>query len=271
MIHINVSKRHLAAVTDEPLVAKTVGVVDFEAAFDPEWEDYEKYIVFAMAGGKGVPVLYAGGTATVPAQALDKSGHLRISAVGLAEGRRDVTAMMMEPLYVNRNGDLGEDPPPAEQSPTLLQQAVLAAARSAAEAREAVEEAKKLLGGGTPEGPAKPGKDGGYYTPKVTQPSDDTMRIAFEPSDEDMPTVNPTEVKLPAGKTPEKGVDYFTQEDKQELVEDVLAEVDIPEDGRSPAITILENGNWAIDGVDTGKPSRGENGTGVEPGATSWN
>ena len=30
--------------------------------------------------------------------------------------------------------------------------------------------------------------------------------------------------------------------------------------GKTPIITIGENGNWFIDGVDTGKPSKGEDG-----------
>lgn len=43
-------------------------------------------------------------------------------------------------------------------------------------------------------------------------------------------------------------------------------------DGHSPVVTIGDNGNWFIDGVDTGKPSRGEDGTGSPYDDTNvWN
>jgi len=42
--------------------------------------------------------------------------------------------------------------------------------------------------------------------------------------------------------------------------------------GHSPVVTIGDNGNWFIDGVDTGKPSRGEDGTGSSYDDTNlWN
>lgn len=42
-------------------------------------------------------------------------------------------------------------------------------------------------------------KAGGYYTPSVSQPTDDTMRVDFTPSSEDMPVVEGITVTLPAG------------------------------------------------------------------------
>lgn len=41
------------------------------------------------------------------------------------------------------------------------------------------------------------GKDGGYYTPAVTQPNSETIQFAFTPSKADMPNVNPVTVSLP--------------------------------------------------------------------------
>lgn len=64
-----------------------------------------------------------------------------------------------------------------------------------------------LIGPTGPAGPAgatgatgAAGKDGGYYTPSVTQPDDNTMRVAFTPSDSSMPAVESQNVTLPAGK-----------------------------------------------------------------------
>lgn len=100
------------------------------------------------------------------------------------------------------------------------------------------------------------GSDGGYYTPSVEQTSETTMQVSFTPSKDNMDPVEPVKVNLPkgpkgdtgdvgpqgpkgdtgpqgpagetgaqgpAGKTPEKGVDYYTEADKQEMVQAVIA------------------------------------------------
>lgn len=85
---------------------------------------------------------------------------------------------------------------------------------------------------------------GGYYTPTITQPDANTMLVAYTPSTEGMPSVEPVQVTLPAGprgetgpagpqgetgpagangKTPVRGTDYWTDADKQEMVNSVLA------------------------------------------------
>lgn len=42
------------------------------------------------------------------------------------------------------------------------------------------------------------GADGGYYTPVVTQPDDNTLQFDFTPSDPEMPSVEPVQVTLPS-------------------------------------------------------------------------
>lgn len=62
------------------------------------------------------------------------------------------------------------------------------------------EQIEKLRGPQGQTGPSgQDGEDGGYYTPAVTQPSDNTLSFAFTPSKSDMPTVQPVQVTLPAG------------------------------------------------------------------------
>lgn len=102
------------------------------------------------------------------------------------------------------------------------------------------------VGGGTGGG-GTDGKDGGYYIPSVEQTSPTTVEFSFTPSDPGMPTVESETITLPAGadgakgdkgdpgepgasgapgadgKTPERGVDYWTEADKAEIVADVLA------------------------------------------------
>lgn len=51
------------------------------------------------------------------------------------------------------------------------------------------------------------GADGGYYTPTVTQPDANTMRLSFSPSKEGMPTVAETDITLPSGGSGSVAVD----------------------------------------------------------------
>lgn len=57
------------------------------------------------------------------------------------------------------------------------------------------------------------GADGGYYTPVVTQPDDNTLQFDFTPSDPEMPSVEPVRVTLPeqdSGGNAENGEDGFS-------------------------------------------------------------
>lgn len=73
------------------------------------------------------------------------------------------------------------------------------------------------------------GGSGGYYTPSVGQPDENTMRVSFTPSKDGMDSVEPVNVALPKGppgpngETPKRGVDYWTEADKQEIVAATVA------------------------------------------------
>lgn len=69
------------------------------------------------------------------------------------------------------------------------------------------------------------GEDGGYYTPSVDSAGSLTW-TASKAGMPDAPGANimgPEGPQGPAGYTPEKGTDYWTAEDKAEMVADVLA------------------------------------------------
>ena len=51
------------------------------------------------------------------------------------------------------------------------------------------------------------GEAGGYYTPAVTQPDANTMRLSFSPSKEGMPAVAETDITLPSGGSGSVSVD----------------------------------------------------------------
>ncbi len=95
-------------------------------------------------------------------------------------------------------------------------------------AENAAKRAEAAVGGGG----GGVGAPGGYYSPEVTQTAPDTLQMSFTPSEDNMPAVDPVRVTLPAGPagadgkdgyTPRRGVDYYTDADKTELVASVLA------------------------------------------------
>ena len=62
---------------------------------------------------------------------------------------------------------------------------------------------------------------GGYYTPHV----DETGNLSWTASEEGMPVVGVSNIRGPKGndgKTPVKGTDYFTEEEKAAIVEEVV-------------------------------------------------
>lgn len=83
------------------------------------------------------------------------------------------------------------------------------------------------------------GKDGGYYTPAVTQLDEKTVQFDFTPSKEGMPAVESVTVELPVG-----------------------------EDSGENAPYIGANGNWHVGDTDTGVAAQGPQG---EPGTDGVN
>ena len=51
------------------------------------------------------------------------------------------------------------------------------------------------------------GSDGGYYTPTVTKPDENTMRLSFSPSKGGMPAVAETDITLPSGGSGSVAID----------------------------------------------------------------
>lgn len=132
----------------------------------------------------------------------------------------------------------------------IVGQQVAKAIDAAGRAEEAAKRAEEAGGAGGA------GEAGGYYSPEVSQPTADTMKVSFTPSADDMPAVPDVTVTLPAGPagapgtdgkdgekgdtgaqgpagpqgeqgpagpkgddgdTPQRGVDYWTDADKAEI------------------------------------------------------
>lgn len=116
-------------------------------------------------------------------------------------------------------GDPKEDYDTVEVDPTLTKEGMAADAKAVGDQVAALTQEIDNIKGNVGEGNGTPGADGsggGYYTPSVEQINEDTMRVSFAASDENMPSIANHEITLPRGKdgyTPQKGVDYFDGKD----------------------------------------------------------
>ena len=132
-------------------------------------------------------------------------------------GETPMTAVRVMAGAPNVDGDA----PPDTEMPWVSK--VLDAAQRAEDAAQRAEDASGAGGGS-----GKPGEDGGYYTPIVS----DEGNLSWEASKEGMPAVASANIKGPQGKqgpagadgkTPERGTDYWTAEDQAKIVSNVLA------------------------------------------------
>ena len=138
-----------------------------------------------------------------------------------------------------------------------------------ADKQEIAEMAAELVdvpGGG--ETPGVDGEDGGYYTPTVTQPNANTMRVTFSPSKSDMPSVAEKDIALPSGSP---GADGDPGQDGKDGVgiSTIKQTTTSEADGGSNVFAVtLTNGQTATFTVKNGsKGSQGNPGKDGSPGA----
>lgn len=81
----------------------------------------------------------------------------------------------------------------------------------------------------------------GYYTPSVSQPQEDTMEIAFLPSVNDIPKVEPVELPLPTGPQG-VGIKAITMEE--------VASAETNDKASELLIKILNAGTYTSDQAD---------------------
>lgn len=237
---IYVSKTEVRA---EKVTAITSGMVGAEADvyFDRSWDGYAKTYVWEHNGVVKDDVKCSG---IIPHEVVAESGgHLRFGVYGTKNGTK-VTPTLWCNVDIVKNGT---DPTGDESTAYTLP--VWAQIRDMVgnlddldtEAKEnlvaAVNEA--LVKGGGSGGAGADGEDGGYYTPAVTQPDDETVQFDFTPSKVNMPAVEPVQVKLPIPDSSQNGADGITPH-------------------------IGENGNWYLGDTDTGVKATGDPGA---PGA----
>lgn len=179
----------------EQLPRGTVGKT-MEAEFSADWDGLAITAVFE-AGDVKMDRVYTGEPITIPHEVLATAG-LSVM-LGFHGALPDGTIVKRTvPEWLNNvrdsldpSGAIGSDPTPDW---TAQVQNIATEAKNVAESVRADADAGKFNGAIGPAGAA-----GGWYTPAVTQPDANTMRVSFEPSKEGMPAVADTDVKLPAG------------------------------------------------------------------------
>lgn len=184
-LELFVQNKRLTAKGLEPLVGDTAGYYTFTVAFDREWDELVKVVVF-QNGSRTAQVLYRG-EAPLPAQ-VAVAGDLYVACHGYRRQGDEVavlrTVRMVKPLRLRSSGPMAGEAAQA-YSPSVFEQvmAAVGSANTAAQmAQKTRRELEEALHAGAFCGPA--GAD---------------------------------------GKTPVKGTDYWTESDKEELVQDVLA------------------------------------------------
>ena len=209
MIKLKVSAANIAVEEKETLTEGRVGLL-CRFSFTGEWDGLAKTAVFDGADSRDV--ILTEDTVAVPAECLAAEGYsLSVGVYG-----KNAAGDIVIPTVYATVGKIQRSAYPsgketAAPTPDVVAQIQQAAANAEAMARSVREDADlgKFNGGQGPQGPAgatgpkgdtgAAGEAGGYYTPAVTQPDENTLRVAFTPSREDMPAVADTDIPLSAG------------------------------------------------------------------------
>ena len=209
MIKLKVSAANIAVEEKETLTDGRVGLL-CRFRFTDEWIGLAKTAVFDGADIRDV--ILTEDTVAVPAECLAAEGYsLSVGVYG-----KNAAGDIVIPTVYATVGKIQRSAYPsgketAAPTPDVVAQIQQAAANAEAMARSVREDADlgKFNGGQGPQGPAgatgpkgdtgAAGEAGGYYTPAITQPDENTLRVAFTPSKEDMPAVADTDIPLSAG------------------------------------------------------------------------
>lgn len=268
MFTLFVSSASVAVEEKEIITAGRVGL-QCSIRFSPDWDGLVKTAVFD--GAESRDVIVTGERVTIPAECLAAAGDcLKAGFYGKSTDGAVVIPTVWASLGMIEHSVYPSGREGAAPTPDVVAQIQQAAANAEKMARSVREDADlgKFNGGKGEKGekgdrgntgPA--GEAGGFYTPAVTQPDANTMRVAFSPSKEDMPDVEPMDITLPSGGSGSVAVDStLTASGKAadakatgDAIRSLSEEIaNINTDGisataRNLLITILRNGVYSSD------------------------
>lgn len=213
---IHVSENKMEVNRERPVTSGMVGAT-VEFAFDPEWDGLAKTAVFT-AGAVTKDVVDIAEVVEIPHEVMAKPGlSIKVGVYGTnADGTVVIPTVYGTITYTVLNGaDPSGDPSADPTLPPwvdLRNRVEKLENNSGAEIDpEAVEKAvTEYLEENPPSqgAPGKDGADGGYYTPTVTQPTADTMRVDFVASKTEMPAVAPVTIDLPVSSDNSQNADW---------------------------------------------------------------
>ena len=219
------------------------GIIGAEVVFDfsADWAGLKKNVVFV--GAKDVEILDIHDSVNLPPEVVSATNiNVRVGVVGLDANKKLVIPTLWADLGTVKPAapvDMGYDPtlPIWAQLMGMIGDLRNLNTEDKSDLVAAVNEVMRNGGGGA----------GGYYTPIVTQPTANTMQIAFAPSVATMPAVEPVTITLPGSDSgqnpPQDG-----------------------EDGFSPIATVTQTANGAVititdkDGTTTATVKNGQDG-----------
>lgn len=207
-----------------------------KAEFSADWDGLAITAVFE-AGDVKMDWIYTGEPITIPHEVLATEG-LSVM-IGFHGALPDGTIVKRTvPEWVN-NVSASLDPSGESSSEPTPDWAAQVQA-IATEAKDVADSVRNDADEGKFNG-AK-GEAGGWYTPAVTQPDENTLRVAFTPSKEDMPAVADTDITLPAsgggGGSGEDG-GYYTPAVTQ-TAENTMQVSFTPSKATMPAVDVTE-------------------------------
>ena len=193
-----------------PLTEGLVGA-EFEIEYThPAWRQLSKLVTF-RAGKEVKSVWDENGVVEIPWEVLKKAGkNLHVGITGTSVSNE----IVVPTIQLSVDQPIQPSMEPGAESgadPTLPIWAQLD------------ERMRKLE---QPGGPIVPGEDGGYYTPNVTQPDTETVRFAFTPSKQDMPSVDPVDVNLPISDHSGGNANYNPVEKTEDMTQPVGVDTD---------------------------------------------
>lgn len=188
MFEIYVSAADVTVKRKETITEGRAGL-RCKMSFSEEWEGLAKTAVFEGAESRDVAM--TGDTVTIPAECLSAAGYpLRVGVYGKNPAGTIVIPTVYAKLGKVESSVYPSGREPAAPTPDVAAQIQQQAANAVRMAREVKVAAD--LG-------AFNGKDGGWYTPALSQPDGNTLRVSFAASRENMPAVPSVDLALAAG------------------------------------------------------------------------
>lgn len=201
MTRLEVNKNNLIVRSSERYTAGSVNVYPVEFRFNSAWDGMTRNAVFRNGSTSISVILDSSNACTVPWEVLHKPGTLECGVygtVGLETILPTIWATIGAVLPAAEPGDNAKEPTPDvyQQITAELQKTVKTVNGVGPDENGNVN--VEGVGGGS-------GMPGGYYTPSISKPDDNTMRVTYTASQEDMAAVPDVDLTLPQGPQGETG------------------------------------------------------------------